>query len=166
MLLARCPLTTHTHIPLAAFLFKSSAATDAPPLEMVRKVSSEMFERLTLRSLLNLCTVCRQKPTSAMLAIALQNSIPSLTGLPLDNPDPAFYIDIAKRFFDREYEVPNRRKMDMYDVLVPERFFRGVVSSLEDRHGCFPTGLDSYIHEILYFKQEILRTKKGREFIR
>ena len=68
-----------------------------------------LCETLTIRSLLNLCTALKQRPSPAMLAFALQNSVPSLTGLPIDNPDPEFYLTIAKKFFDKtELTVEDR----------------------------------------------------------
>ena len=63
-------------------------------------LNKDFRESLTLRSLVLLCEACCMRPTAPMLAFALQNSIPGLVGLPMDNPDIGYYIDIAQKFFD------------------------------------------------------------------
>ena len=162
-----CSNTTTTDIftPLALriFLCKNS---DGAPLEVVRMVGKELFETLTIRSLLHLCTACKQSPTPAMLAVALQNSIPSLTGLPTDNPDVGFYVDIARRFF-APASIPISRRTNMYSMLVPGRLFGHLVNrdSLETQHGDFSSGISCYIHLILH-SCELVHTKKGRDFIK
>ena len=104
----------------------TTTASSCLPSDCVQMVSNE----LTLRSLLHLCTACKQRsPTPAMLAIALQNSIPSLTGLPMDNPDPDFYLEIAKRWFDPT-ELTIEDKSNLY--LRVHRF--------ENQNGFFPLG--------------------------
>lgn len=152
-----------THTPLALKIFRFNV--DAP-IEVVKLVCKELFETLTIRSLLNLCTACKQTPTSAMLAIALQNSIPSLTGLPMDNPDPGFYLDIAKRFF-APVVIGISRRTDMYNALYPGRFFGSLVSraDLETPQGDFSSGICYYIYLIL-FSCNLVHTKKGRDFIK
>ena len=156
--------STDTHIPLSLVLFKKSIV-DAPE-EIVKMVSKELFETLTLRSLLHLCTACKQTPTALMLAIALQNSVPSLTGLPMDNPDPGFYIDIAKRFFG-PVDIPIGRRTDMYDALKPGRFLGALVcrNNIDAPHGCFSSGLAYYVHLVLH-SCDLVHTKKGRDFIK
>ena len=157
----------------------SSASTHAPlverlvflktrgsiPLVLTEMISKELFGLMTLRSLLNLCTVCRETPTAAMLAIALQNSVPSLTGLPMDNPDPAFYIDIAKRFF-KPVVISIRLKTEMYDTLQPNRFLGAVVGDLDTPYNGHPSGLSYYIHIICSTGRDVKITKKGRDFIK
>ena len=73
-------------------------------------LNKELRETLTLRSLILLCEVCRIRPTAPMLAFALQNSIPGLVGLPMDNPHPEFYLGIAKRYFDPTELTDGERK--------------------------------------------------------
>lgn len=155
-----------THAPLVARLFKCKATTSTEaPHEINQMVSRVLFDQLTLRSLLNLCTACKQPPTAAMLAIALQHSIPSLTGLPMDNPDPAFYIDIAKSFFNPANTITIQQQTGAYIALQPGRFNGALNGSLEDAHG-FEARLDTYVHHVLYMKQDLLRTKKGRDFMK
>ena len=81
--------------------------------DVVFILNKDFRESLTLRSLILLCEACGIRPTAPMLAFALQNSIPGLVGLPMDNPDPAFYIDIAKKFFDPT-EITFERKVKIY----------------------------------------------------
>ena len=135
------------------------------PLVLTEMISRELFGLMTLRSLLNLCAVCKIPPTAAMLAIALQNSVPSLTGLPMDNPDPAFYIDIAKRFF-RPEAIPIRLKTEVYHSLQPGRFLRGVVGDLDYPRNGHSSGLSYYITLILNSRRDVKVTKKGRDFIK
>jgi hypothetical protein len=90
-------------LPLSKTLFthtEKKGKSDFPP-ELLAIINTELRSTLTLRSLLNLCAACKRKPTAPMLAFALQNSIPCLTGLPMDNPDPGFYIEVAKHFYDK-----------------------------------------------------------------
>ena len=152
-----------THTPLALKIFRFNV--DAP-IEVVKLVCKELFETLTIHSLLNLCTACKQKPTPAMLAVALQNSIPSLTGLPMDNPDSGFYVDIARRFF-APVVIDINRRTSMYNALYPGRFFGSLVSraDLEDPQGDFSSGICYYIYLIL-FSCNLVHTKKGRDFIK
>jgi len=85
----------------------------AENLDMFSILNKDFRESLTLRSLLLLCEACCMRPTAPMLAFALQNSIPGLVGLPMDNPDPAYYIDIAQKFFDPT-EVTFEQKVKIY----------------------------------------------------
>ena len=87
------PLLTHNKI----------LRNSEPPSDLLAIMNTELRSILTLRSLVNLCVACKLKPTAQMLAFALQNSIPSLTGLPMDNPDPGFYINVAKGFYDKQF---------------------------------------------------------------
>jgi len=92
-------------LPLSKTLFthtEKKGKSDFPP-ELLAIINTELRSTLTLRSLLNLCAACKRTPTAPMLAFALQNSIPCLTGLPMDDPDPGFYIEVAKKFYDKKY---------------------------------------------------------------
>jgi hypothetical protein len=62
------------YMPLSTALFVS---VDVPD-NFVYIMSRELWRTLTVRSLLNLCTAVKQRPGAVMLALALQNSIPSL----------------------------------------------------------------------------------------
>ena len=156
-----------THASLVDHLFeckKKRTATNNYPQEVKQMVCRVLFQELTLKSLLNLCTACKQRPTAAMLAIALQNSIPSLTGLPMDNPDPAFYIDIARSFFSPE-PISIQRRTDIFISLQPGQFNGVLNGNLEDPNG-FEARFDRYIRCVLYMHQDIIHTKKGRDFIK
>ena len=83
------------------------------PEDVFTLINTELRSTLTLRSLVHLCTACKQTPTAPMLAFALQNSIPSLTGLPMDNPNPKFYIEIAEKFYDKRFGG-FEMKVDLY----------------------------------------------------
>lgn len=136
------------------------------PSSLMEMISEQLFTRLTLRSLLNLCTACKEAPTAAMLAIALQNSVPSLTGLPMGNQDPAFYIDIAKRFF-QPVDIPVSLRTTMYDSLRPDRYLGGVVRDLDAQFDGGPlSGLSYYVHLVFNSGRHVLVTKRGRDFIR
>jgi hypothetical protein len=152
------PLSQVLHIGMAhAFPF---------PLEISNLVIGELLESITIDTLEVICMICSQKPTAPMLAIALQNSIPSLTGLPMDNPDPGFYIDIAKRFFG-PVNLPIRIRTEMYDALQPTRYVGSLINrdNIEAPHGFFSSGLSYYVHIVLY-SRDLIHTKKGRDFIK
>ena len=153
----------HTHTALSLVLFKKA---NNPPSELVTMVSKELFQTLTLRSLLHLCTVCKMRPTAPMLAIALQNSLPSLTGLPMDNPDAGFYIDIAKRFF-APVSISICQKTRMYRALEPGIFFNRM--DFEDPVGpfqYFSSGIAYYAYLVIPGYKDTMHTKKGRELIK
>jgi hypothetical protein len=154
-----------THTPLSLVLFKTKKI-EHPPSDLLNMVSKWLFETLTLRSLLHLCTACRMPPTPPMLAIALQNSIPSLTGLPMDNPDSGFYIDIAKRYFDQT-SIPVHRRTHLNTLLQPGRFLRSFIyrGDVEAKYGIFSSGIAYYIHAVLQ-NCDIIHTKRGRDFIK
>ena len=155
----------HTYTSLSLVLFKARNI-DHPPSDVFNMVNKELFENLTLRSLLHLCTACNMRPTAPMLAVALQNSIPSLTGLPMDNPDAAFYIDIAKRFF-APVSISIRQKTHTYIGLNPGHYMNMVNRyNIEAQQGCFSSGLTYYVHLILSGCNDIIHTKKGRDFIK
>ena len=155
----------HTHTSLSLVLFKARNI-DHPSSDVLTMVSKELFETLTLRSLLHLCTACKMRPTAPMLAIALQNSIPSLTGLPMDNPDTGFYIDIAKRFF-APVSISIYHKTRAYGVLEPGRQMALVNrDNIEAPHDSFSSGISYYVHLIVPRYDEIIHTKKGRDFVK
>jgi hypothetical protein len=157
----------HTHTALSLVLFKKANKIEHPPSELVTMVSKELFQTLTLRSLLHLCTVCRMRPTAPMLAIALQNSIPSLTGLPMDNSDAGFYIDIAKRFFGPMstsiYETTR-----VHASLEPNLYLRGLIDrdNVEAPHESYPSGVVYYTHLVMQGCNAFIKQKKGRDFIK
>jgi hypothetical protein len=157
-----------THAPLLLILLNGKART--VPLELAELVSRVLFGSLTLRDLGRICTACIQKPTAPMLAIALQNSIPSLTGLPMDNPDPAFYIDIAKKYFDpTELTVAERvfyhRRVHWFQD--SSHFFPEHVTDLYAPYNyLWPCGLDYYIACQMSSIQSRIYTKKTRDFVR
>ena len=155
-----------TYNPLSLCLFKARNI-GYPPLDMLNMVDTALFGNLTIGNVLNFCTACNVPPTAPMLAIALQNSIPSLTGLPMDNPDTAFYIDIAKRFFGGSVNIPIRPRSDMYAALQPGRFM-GILrnrANVEAPVEGFSSGVAYYAHVVLQ-NDELLSTKKGRDFIK
>jgi hypothetical protein len=160
----------HTHTALSLVLFQKANKIEHPPSELVTMVSKELFQTLTLRSLLHLCTVCKMRPTAPMLAIALQNSIPSLTGLLMDNPDTGFYIDIAKRFF-APVSISICQKTRMYKTLEPGIFLRNpdFGNDIEDPAGpfkYFSSGIAYYTFLVIPGYDDTMHTKKGREFIK
>ena len=160
--------STDTHVPLSLVLFNTSTVNDLT--EMVKMVSKELFETLTIRSLLHLCTACKQTPTAPMLAIALQNSVPSLTGLPMDNPDPGFYLEIAKRWFDPA-ELTIEDRVYFYNRVhrlgTQEGFFypdtTDVYAPLGD---LWPHGLDFFVDSQINQIRNNLVSKKKRAFVR
>jgi hypothetical protein len=136
----------------------------------VSLITNGFFENVTLRTLMNVCIVCKKTPTAPALAFALQNSLPSLTGLPMDNGDPAFYLEIARTFFD-PYPVTFLEQVSFSRRV---HFHHGV-------NLLFPYGLnlDAPSHDpdqwmIDYWVERtvsdlsvsMLRTKKGRAFVR
>ena len=153
-----------TYSPLLLVILNANERTFS--LELAGLVSRELFGCMTIRTLMSICTACNKKPSAPMLAVALQNSIPSLTGLPMDNPDPYFYIDIAKRFFS-PVNLQISIRNNIYYVLAPCRF----MGALNDRnnieapvHG-FSSGIEYYVHLILY-SRALVHTKKGRVFVK
>jgi hypothetical protein len=156
----------HTHTTLSLVLFKKANNIEHPPSDLVTMVSKELFETLTLRSLLHLCTVCKMRPTAPMLAIALQNSIPSLTGLPMDNPDAGFYIDIAKRFFG-PMSTSIYQTTRVYGSLAPNLYFELIDrDNVEAPHESYPSGLVYYTHLVMQGCKAFIHQKKGRDFIK
>ena len=155
-----------TYTPLSLFLFKTNKI-EHPPSDVLNMVNAGLFGNLTMRSLLHLCTACKLPPTAPMLAIALQNSIPSLTGLPMDNPDTGFYIDIAKRFFGGPVNIPDRLRSSMHAALQPGRFW-GMLrncANFEAPYESFSSGF-AYIADGVLPGDELIRTKRGRDFIK
>jgi hypothetical protein len=120
---------------------------------------------MTLSTLMSICTACNKKPSAPMLAVALQNSLPSLTGLPMDNPDPCFYIDIAKRFFG-PVNLQISIRTHVYNMLTPNRLMGAVIynGNIEAPHECFSSGIEYYVHHIV--PRNLIHTKKGRDFIK
>ena len=159
-----------THLQLSALVFKRSAKTI--PLDVVSLLGKELLENLTLRQLLYLCIACKKRPSAQMLAFALQNSVPSLVGLPMDNPDPEFYLNIAKVYFDPE-ELDIVQKSFVYSTVHnfpgPGQFFPSYID-LETVHD-YGLGSHTAMHYYTLFAMsrgvlEVIHTKKGREFVR
>ena len=127
------PLLTHDKI----------LRNSEPPSDLLAIMNTELRSTLTLRSLVNLCVACKvKKPTAQMLAFALQNSIPCLTGLPMDNPDPGFYIDVATKFYDKTFATMEH-KVHLYRC----------VHHYRQRNEFFPAGtdLDGVLNEFYQF---------------
>ena len=138
-------------------------------LDVILLLNTELRKSLTLRSLVLLCEACSMRPTAPMLAFALQNSIPGLVGLPMDNPDPGYYIDIAKKFFD-----PTEISVELKDYL-----YRNVCNDMQQRHffpsktnldaymnSYWPCTMDCYVNSQLYTMEPVIYTKKGRDFLK
>ena len=164
-----------THLQLSALVFKRGAET--VPLDVISLLGKELLENLTLRQLIHLCIACKKRPSAQMLAFALQNSIPSLVGLPMDNPDPGFYLDIAKRYFDPDEltfddEVFVYRNVHNYDgknvFFPPRESLANLTEPLPGSAGeYFKSGYSYYIHKLFCsMRTPMLCTKKGRDFIR
>ena len=85
----------------------------------------------------------------------------------MDNPDIGFYIDIAKRFF-APINLSTHQQDHMYDVLLPGRFMGALVNSgnIEAPHECFSSGITYYVHLVIPGYDDIIHTKKGRDFIK
>ena len=139
--------------------------------DVVFILNKDFRESLTLRSLILLCEACGIRPTAPMLAFALQNSIPGLVGLPMDNPDPEFYIDIAKKFFDPT-EITIRQKVriyhnvhkyDGYDGFFPIHADLDAQRSDDDN---MPCAMDYYVRWQMFAMDSIIDTKKGRDFLK
>ena len=137
--------------------------------DVVFILNKDFRESLTLRSLILLCEACCMRPTAPMLAFALQNSIPGLVGLPMDNPDPGYYIDIAKKFFD-----PTEISVELKDYL-----YRNVCNDMQQREffpsntnldaymtSHWPCTMDCYVNSQLYTMEPVIYTKKGRDFLK
>ena len=151
-----------TYSPLLLLILNANERTFS--LDIARLMSRELFGCMTLRTLMSICTACNKKPSAPMLAVALQNSLPSLTGLPMDNPDHYFYIDIAKRFFGPA-NLQIRIRTTMYNTLTPDRFMVAYARdrNIETPQGGFSSWIEYYVHLILY-SRELVHTKKGRDF--
>ena len=140
------------------------------PLELIAMINTELRSTLTLRNLVNLCVACGLQPTAPMLAFALQNSIPSLTGLPMDNPDPGFYIEVAKKFYDKKYanfedrvwlyrRVHNHRGRD--EFFPPNVDLYGPLTQYR------PSAMDYYVSsQISDIGDCVLATKENRRLTR
>lgn len=123
---------------------------------------------LTLSGLMRMCIACNQKPTAPMLALAVQNSLPSLTGLPMDNPDPAFYLDIAKRYFDPQ-PVAFKDKVKFYRFVHNYMFYDDFFPSGTDLDGqldqYWPCAMDYYVERTISdIPHAMITTKTGRAF--
>ena len=148
------------------FIDKRSVAKNTDILLILNK---DFRESLTLRSLVLLCEACCMRPTAPMLAFALQNSIPGLVGLPMDNPDPAYYIDIVQKFFDPtevtfEQKVKIYRKVHNYEghnEFFPED------ADLDVPFPGWPCCFDYYVKNQMYGGLGCdLRTKKQRDAVK
>jgi len=132
-------------------------------------LNKDFRESLTLRSLVLLCEACCMRPTAPMLAFALQNSIPGLVGLPMDNPDAGFYIDIAKKFFDPtdltfECKVRIYRKVHNHDAT--NNFFPDDVD-LDAPFRSWECKMDYYVRMNMFGGMGCtLRTKKKRDAVK
>ena len=132
-------------------------------------LNKDFRESLTLCSLVLLCKACCMRPTAPMLAFALQNSIPGLVGLPMDNPDPGFYIDIAKKFFDPT-EISYERKMNVYRHVHyydhSNQFFPRDTDLDAPSDGFWPCMMDYYVESMIPGIGSMFTTKKGRDFVK
>ena len=125
-------------------------------------MNKDLQDSITIRSLLHLCTACniRRKPAAQILALAVQNSIPCLVGLPMDNPDPEFYIDIARRYF-RPSELTVKLRSDAHRaVTVMHDFINMDLSKLQ----YFPW--THYVMRTLGAITLVLETQTGRKYVR
>ncbi len=123
---------------------------------------------LTLSGLMRMCIACNQKPTAPMLALAVQNSLPSLTGLPMDNPDPGFYLDIAKRFFDPQPVAFNQKVYfyrSVHNYENTDDFFPRGTNLDGSRSEYWPCTMDYYVERTMIgIPHEMITTQKGRAF--
>ena len=137
--------------------------------DVVFILNKDFRESLTLRSLILLCEACCMRPTAPMLAFALQNSIPGLVGLPMDNPDPEFYIDIAKRFFDPT-EITPYLKLQIYRCVHNDmrrgEFFPSNAKLDAYMSSYWPCTMDCYVNTQLEAMEPVINTKKGRDFLK
>jgi hypothetical protein len=117
------------------------------PSDLLAILNSELRSTLTLRSLFNLCVACKvKKPTAQMLAFALQNSIPGLTGLPMDKPDPAFYIKIAKRFYDKAFaSIEHKVNLRIHNYFGRSQFFPAGTNLYARFDEGWPRAMDYYV---------------------
>ena len=132
-------------------------------------LNKDFRESLTLRSLVLLCEACCMRPTAPMLAFALQNSIPGLVGLPMDNPDIGYYIDIAQKFFDPT-EVTFEEKVAIYrkvHYFEGENRFFPVHTDLDAPFRNWPCSIDYYVRMQMCGGLGCdLRTKKHRDAVK
>jgi hypothetical protein len=135
-------------------------------------MNKELRETLTLRSLILLCEACCIRPTALMLAFALQNSIPGLVGLPMDNANPEFYLGIARRYFDPTELTGDERKQ--YELRVHNYHGYGCFfpPSYTDLDRMLQVGryefsmFDYFISSQMDSLRDCLHTKKRRTFVR
>ena len=156
-------MSRDTHTELSLTLFKHSKVTGEAPLDILHMVNKELQETLTIRSLLHLCTACKKRPSAQMLAFAVQNSIPSLVGLPMDNPDPGFYIDIARGYF-RPLAIDIEVRSDVYRACIYIEN-RSSEPNLDMRYHNFKNKWDCFRNEIFYASRNITGTQSGRKFL-
>lgn len=124
-------------------------------------LNTELQDTITIRSLLHLCTACNvRKPPAYILALAVQNSIPCLVGLPMDNPDPEFYINIARNYF-RPLDLTIKLRSDAHRaVTVMQDFMKTDLSKL----WCFPWS--HYVMRTLGAITPVLETQTGRKYVK
>ena len=152
--------------PLTLTLVRHSRVKGDVPDEIIQKVIKELRATLTIRSLHHLCTACglrRGQPSAALLAFAVQNSIPSLVGLPMDNPNAGFYIDIAKRYFRRP-DLNIEVRSSVYDTMALMGKFSTTELDRPFQYG-WPTGWAYFTHTIIRETAKITNTHVGREFV-
>ena len=127
-------------------------------------VNKELQETLTIRSLLHLCTACKNRPSAQMLAFAVQNSIPSLVGLPMDNQNPAFYINIAQRYFC-PLNINVQMRTEIYSALNLMDLFSS--TDLEKKVcDAWPTGWIYYTYAVINRTLQVTGTHTGRKFVK
>jgi hypothetical protein len=131
--------------------------------------NKEFRESLTLRGLIILCEACCMRPTAPMLAFALQNSIPGLVGLPMDNPNPRFYIDIAKKFFE-PIEIPPYSKLLIYrnvhKYMGRDEFFPLNADLDAYMSTYWPCAMDRYVESQMAVMKPFIHFKKGRDLLK
>jgi len=144
------------------------------PLELIAMINAmlntELRSTLTLRSLVNLCVACKLKPTAPMLAFALQNSIPSLTGLPMNDPNPMFYINVATKFYDKKYatfEIRVWLYRVVHNLYGKDQFFPPKVNLYGPLNQYRPSAMDHFVGtQISAVGDGVLATKEGRRLTR
>jgi hypothetical protein len=132
-------------------------------------LNKDFRESLTLRSLVLLCEACSMRPTAPMLAFALQNSIPGLVGLPMDNPNPEFYIDIAKRFFEPAevtFDLMVHIYHSVHNDLERNEFFPSNTNLDAYMSSYWPCSMDCFVEAQMAAMRPVIHTKKGRDFLK
>jgi hypothetical protein len=139
-------------------LYKSTAMPllQVIPPELVPLIS----EKLSLRMLMYFCMACKTNPTAKDLAIALQNAVPSCTGLPVHDTRAEFFLDIAKWYFDPN-PIDIAKRSELYGLFRGQLF--PVSYNMQHPVYAYPDGYSFFTRELMEGIDAAIFTKKGRE---